>query len=170
MEYKLIKSKRKSLSLSIGDNLEIVVRAPYFVTKKETDAFVNKNTEWIISAIEIKKKQLDRYNISEEEEKRLKALANDVLPKRVEHFSKLMNLYPTGVKITSAKKRFGSCNSKNSLCFSYYLMMYDERVVDYVVVHELAHIRHHNHGREFYQLVEKYLPDYKEREKMLKKP
>ncbi|MGN1123793.1 MAG: M48 family metallopeptidase [Eubacterium sp.] len=168
MEYKLIRSKRKSLSLSVDDELDVVVRAPYFVTKGEIDAFVAKNTEWIALALDRKKKQLDKYNISEEERNRLKALANEVLPHKVKYYSSLMKLYPTDVKITSAKKRFGSCSSKNSLCFSYYLMMYDDKAVDYVVVHELAHIKHHNHGKEFYRLIEKYLPDYKEREKMLK--
>lgn len=80
-----------------------------------------------------------------------------------------MGVSPTGIKITSAKKRFGSCSGKNSLCFSFMLMQYPEEAVDYVVVHELAHIRHHNHSRDFYRFIEKYMPDYKEREKLLKK-
>ena len=87
----------------------------------------------------------------------------------MEYYSDIMNLKPTGVKITKAKKRFGSCNDKNSLCFSCFLMSYPMEAVDYVVVHELAHIKHHNHGREFYDLIRSYMPDYKEREKILKK-
>ncbi|MCD7797226.1 MAG: M48 family metallopeptidase [Clostridiales bacterium] len=49
-------------------------------------------------------------------------------------------------------------------------MFYPPRAVDYVVVHELAHIRHHNHSKDFYAFVEKYMPDYKQREKLLKNP
>ena len=79
-----------------------------------------------------------------------------------------MGLKPTSVKITSAKGRFGSCSAKNGLCFSWRLMAYPERAVRYVVVHELAHIAHHNHSPAFYALVEKYMPDYKERQKLLK--
>jgi predicted metal-dependent hydrolase len=79
-----------------------------------------------------------------------------------------MGLRPAGVKITSAAKRFGSCSAKNSLCFSWRLMRYPEAAIDYVIVHELAHIRHKNHGRDFYTLIGAVLPDYRERKKLLK--
>ena len=94
--------------------------------------------------------------------------ANDYLPKRVEYYSDIMNVKPTGLKITSAKKHFGSCNGKNSICFSYYLMLYPKEAIDYVVVHELAHIKHHNHSKEFYNYISIFMPDYKQREKLLR--
>ncbi|MEG1614194.1 MAG: M48 family metallopeptidase, partial [Oscillospiraceae bacterium] len=75
---------------------------------------------------------------------------------------------PTAVKITSAEKRFGSCSGKNSLCFSYRLMQYPQDAIDYVIVHELAHIKHKNHSKNFYELIEQYMPDYKERNAILK--
>jgi len=115
-----------------------------------------------------KKKHIDKYNISEEDKKRLILEANDYLPKRVEFYSDIMNVKPTGLKITSAKKRFGSCNGKNSICFSYYLMLYPKEAIDYVVVHELAHIKHHNHSKEFYNFISIFMPDYKQREKLLR--
>ena len=80
-----------------------------------------------------------------------------------------MHLYPSSVKVTSAKKRFGSCSAKNSLCFSLYLFDYPDKAIDYVVVHELAHIKEHNHSKRFWRVVENYLPDYKERDKVLKR-
>lgn len=79
-----------------------------------------------------------------------------------------MNLYPTGLKITSARTRFGSCSGQNSICFSWRLMDYPELAIDYVVVHELAHIVHKNHGSQFWALVERYLPDYRARRAMLR--
>ena len=79
-----------------------------------------------------------------------------------------MGLKPKGVKITSAKKRFGSCSANDSICYSWRLMLYPKEAIDYVVVHELAHIVHKNHGQGFYSLIEKYLPDYKERENLLR--
>ena len=79
-----------------------------------------------------------------------------------------MGVKPTGIKITSAKKQIGSCSGKNSICYSWGLMQYAPEAIDYVVVHELAHIIHKNHGKDFYKLIEKYLPDYKKREKLLK--
>lgn len=157
MEIKIIKSKRKTLSLSIDDEMCAVVKAPYFVTNREINAFVSKNEAW-----------LEKYDISDDEKNKLINLAKEYLPKRVEYYSRLMNVKPTGIKITSAKKRFGSCSGKNSICFSYYLMLYPKEAVDYVVVHELAHIRHHNHSKDFYNFVSEFMPDYKEREKLLK--
>ena len=86
----------------------------------------------------------------------------------MQHYAKLMTLYPTGLKITSARTRFGSCSGKNSICFSWRLMDYPESAIDYVVVHELAHIAHKNHGPQFWALVERYLPDYRARRAMLR--
>lgn len=169
MEVKIYRSNRKTISLSVDDDLNAVVRAPNGVTDKKINEFVNKNIAWLERAVERKKAQLEKNNLSEDKINSLIIMAKDIIPERVEYFSALMNLYPTGVKITKAKKRFGSCSSKNSLCFSCFLMNYPLEAVDYVVVHELAHIKHHNHSKEFYNVIAHYMPDYKEREKLLKK-
>ena len=79
-----------------------------------------------------------------------------------------MGVTPTGIKITTARKRYGSCSGKNSLCFSCFLMNYPEEAIELVVVHELCHIKVRNHGPDFYALLEQYLPDHKERKKLLK--
>ena len=79
-----------------------------------------------------------------------------------------MGLRPAGVTITGAEKRFGSCSAKNRICFSWRLMQYPEEAVDYVVVHELAHILHKNHGKAFYACVEEVLPDWRARRALLK--
>lgn len=168
MEIKVIKSKRKTISLSVDDNLNAVVKAPYGVSTEKINDFVESNREWLMKATERKKAQLERTDLTEDEIINLIHLAKDVIPKRVEHYSKIMNLCPTGLRITKAKKRFGSCNGKNSLCFSCFLMKYPMEAVDYVVVHELAHIKHHNHSKDFYNLINHYMPDYKQREKLLK--
>lgn len=168
MNYKVIKSERKTMSLSINDALVPVVRAPYFVSDKQIESFVNKNTKWIISATEKKKKQIQKFNLTDEQIEQLVDKAKQLIPEKVEYYSHLMNLYPIGIKITKAKKRFGSCSSKNFLCFSCFLINYPEAAIDYVIVHELAHIKHHNHSKEFYEMIAAYMPDYKEREKLLK--
>ena len=168
MEIKIIKSKRKTISLCVDDELNAVVRAPFGVSDKRINEFIHSNKEWLAKAVERKKAQLEKTNLSEDEIKALIKLAGEIIPKRVEYYSALMNLYPTGIKITRAKKRFGSCNTNNSLCFSCFLMNYPIEAVDYVVVHELAHIKHHNHSKSFYELINHYMPDYKQREKILK--
>lgn len=168
MEYKLIRSKRKTLELSIDDELNIIVKAPLNLSKEKTDEFVEKHSGWIEKHLNEKRERLERTSVTKEEEKALKEKALPYLSSRTEYFSGLMNLKYTGIKITSAKKRFGSCSGKNSICYSWRLMLYPPEAIDYVVVHELAHITYKNHGKEFYALIEKYLPDYKKYEKMLK--
>lgn len=168
MKIQVIRSNRKTMSLSVDNELNAVVRAPFFVTDKAVEDFVNVNKDWLERAVQSKEQQLKRYDLSQEEINRLVNLANEVIPDKVEFYSSMMNLKPTGVKITKAKTRFGSCSPKNSLCFSCFLMTYPHEAVDYVVVHELAHIKHRNHSKEFYQLIEQYLPDYKKRMSLLR--
>ena len=79
-----------------------------------------------------------------------------------------MGVEPTGIKITAARTRYGSCSGKNSLCFSCFLMNCPEEAIDLVVVHELCHIRVKNHGPQFYALLAQVLPDYRQRREGLK--
>ena len=168
MEYKLIRSKRKTIELSISDDLEPVVKAPLKMKQKDIDSFVSKHEKWIEKQILLKEEKLEKFSVTEEEEKLLKAKSLPYLTERTNHFAAIIGVKPTGIKITSAQKRFGSCSAKNSICYSWRLMQYPPEAIDYVVVHELAHIIHKNHGKDFYRTIENYLPDYKKREKLLK--
>ena len=109
-----------------------------------------------------------RDSLTEAEIAVLRQRAKEVLPGKVTHYAAIMGVVPTSVKITAAKSRFGSCSGKNGICFSLYLMQYPEEAIDYVVVHELAHIRHHDHSSAFYAEVAKVMPDYRARMKLLK--
>ena len=95
-------------------------------------------------------------------------LAKFHLTECVEHYSALMNVTPTAIKINGAKTRWGSCSAKKSLNFSWRLIMADDAVISYVVVHELAHIFELNHSARFWAIVATVFPDYKERQKQLK--
>lgn len=167
--YELKRSKRKTVSLEITADCNVLVRAPMKMSKAFIDEFVQKHNEWIKNALERQSKKLrNQVQLDDEKIKALKEQAKEYIPKRVSYYSGIMGLLPKSVKITSAKTRFGSCSGENALCFSYLLMLYPKEAIDYVVVHELAHIKHHNHSKAFYELIEKYLPDYKERIKLLK--
>ena len=96
-------------------------------------------------------------------------LAKIHLAERVEVFAKQMMVSPTAVKVNSAKGRWGSCSNRKSLNFSWRLIMADDDVIDYVVVHELAHIIEMNHSAKFWAIVENVLPDYMERKSRLRK-
>jgi hypothetical protein len=90
-----------------------------------------------------------------------KRKAKEYLRARVEHFSRELNLQPRGTRITSANQRWGSCSEDNSLAFSFRLMMAPPDVIDYVIIHELMHIRQKNHSSKFWDLVVETMPDYK---------
>lgn len=112
---------------------------------------------------------MTEYELVRSRRKTLSVQVTREIPPKVRHYSTIMGLRPTGIRITSARTRFGSCSGKNSLCFSWRLMGYPEEAVDYVVVHELAHIVHKNHGPDFWALVGQYMPDYKRRRALLRK-
>ena len=95
-------------------------------------------------------------------------LAREQLPKKLEYWAAVMGLAPAGLSITGARTRFGSCSAQNRISLSWRIMQYPEAAIDYVVVHELAHIKEKNHSDRFYAIVEQYLPDYLERHKLLK--
>jgi len=167
--YKVKRSARRTISLEITNELEVLVRAPWGVPKHELDSFVEKHGAWIDNHLEKRRVKLESmHEPTPEEVEELKRRAKEHIPNRVAHYGAVMGLTPSSVKITSAKRSFGSCNYKNGLCFSYRLMLYPEEAIDYVVVHELAHIVHKNHGKSFYALIASVLPDYKERVKLLK--
>lgn len=168
-DYTLIRAKRRTMSLQLDRDGNAVVRAPYGVKKEFIDRFVAAHGDWLARA---RAKQQSRRAAhpepTDEERKALIARAKEYLPMRVDYWSGIMGLTPTGLKITSARTRFGSCSGKNSICFSWRLMLYPPEAIDYVVVHELAHIRHHDHSPAFYALVERYMSDWRDRMKLLK--
>ena len=95
-------------------------------------------------------------------------LAKTVLTEKALDFAKKMNVKPASVKISNAATSWGSCSSKKSLRFSWRLIMADDDVIDYVVIHELAHIIEMNHSVRFWAIVNYNIPDYKERKMRLK--
>ena len=168
-DYTLIRARRRTMSLQLDRDGRAVVRAPYGVKKEFIDRFVAEHEGWLARAREKQQnRRLAHPEPTDEERKALIARAKEYLPMRVDYWSGIMGLTPTGLKITSARTRFGSCSGKNSLCFSWRLMQYPPEAIDYVVVHELAHIRHHDHSPAFYALIERYMPDWRERMKLLK--
>ncbi len=169
-KYTIIRSDRRTLALEISDEAKLVIRAPRRCPTAYIEDFAEKHADWIDSHIEKQRLCIEaRPRLSEEDKADLILRANAEIPPLVYCYANLMGLSPTGITITKALKRFGSCNSKNKLHFSYRLMLYPQAAIEYVVVHELSHIIHKNHGKEFYALIKSVLPDYKKREALLKK-
>lgn len=169
MEYTLIRSRRRTLAIEITREAKLVVRAPLRCPQRDIDRFLAEKQPWITA--HLAKMQARREAHPEptpEQEAALRQKAKDILPPLVARWAEVMGVEPTGITVTGARSRFGSCSAQNRLCFSFRLMDYPMEAVEYVVVHELAHIRHKNHSAAFYAQVETYLPDWRERRELLK--
>lgn len=160
----------------------IEIKSNIYFSLCDAKILVEKRKSWLENAIkkvsknalledeflylgEIKK--LQDYNIKNLD-KFYKNEIEKILPNIVETFSKKMNLYPTSISYRKNKRTWGSCNFKNGLNFNILLMKFPLEIMQYVVIHELSHIKHKNHSKNFWNLVEKYCPNYKQIEKEFK--
>ncbi len=94
--------------------------------------------------------------------------AKEIIAGRVDYYSNRLDLFPKGIKITSAKYRWGSCSRDNRLSFSWRMIMAPLTIIDYILIHELAHIKEKNHSRRFWRYLESILPDYRKQRLWLK--
>lgn len=171
-DYELKRSRRKSVSIQITNDCKVLVRVPLLLPIQTIDRFVYEHTEWIEKHLKIQEERLKNTppELSKEEIKELKENAKAYIVPKVKLYAEIMGLEYGDIKITSAKTRYGSCNTRtHNLCFSYRLIQKPLYAVDYVIIHELAHIVHPDHSNAFYSYIEKFMPDYKERIKTLKK-
>jgi len=97
-----------------------------------------------------------------------KLQAKEYLTSRIEHYSKVMSLNYKEIKFRKMRSRWGSCSSKRVITLNSELMKINKELIDYVVVHELAHLVHMNHSKKFHSLVMEYIPNAKNLTKELK--
>ena len=164
-EIHIKKSLRKSLSMRFDAHWVLQVNAPLFVTKKQIQDFINKNTSWIEKQKNLSKQKM----LSESEIEELKQKAKAYIPERVEYLAAKYGFEYEKIRITSARTRWGSCSSRKTLSFSCRLMQYRVECIDYVIIHELCHLRQMNHSSRFWQEVETIMPEYKKWERILKR-
>jgi hypothetical protein len=97
-----------------------------------------------------------------------KRLAAQKLQEKVKRFAPMLGVEPVGVSIKTFKSRWGSCSAKGRIDFNWKIMMAPNRIVDYVVVHELSHLKQYDHSPKFWKEVERVMPDYAECKEWLK--
>lgn len=112
--------------------------------------------------------QIDRERFGQVVEKFYKQEAEKLIPTLMQSYADKMQLYPTKIGFRKAKRQWGSCSAKNAISFNYLMMKLPLDVIQYIIVHELAHIRHKNHQKEFWALVALSMPEYKAYQQELK--
>lgn len=208
---KIMRSRRRTLTLIITPDSTLVVRAPLGASNSYIESMVRKKSAWIkrkLFETSLRPKAPTREFVNGEEflyigqayklciveqaqkdielkdnlylsarveplaryviRRWYKSAAAKIIGQRCQWYADATGLKPISVKITEAKRRWGSCGAKGTLNFSWRLIMAPMEVIDYVIVHELVHIGQLNHSPEFWCQVADVLPDYKKREKWLK--
>ena len=171
IEYHLIRSDRRSIGIEVDREGKVTVRAPYSCEKKRIDRFLLEKENWIRQKVKLQKenamKRQEKREMPEAEKKYYRNLAREVLGARTGYYTRKMGVTYGRISIREQKTRWGSCSSEGNLNFNCRLLFVPDRIVDYVVIHELAHRRFMNHSKAFWKEVEKYMPDYKEQKKLL---
>ena len=200
----IVKSRLKHSYISVGKNLEIVVKTPTH-SKRFLESLLLEKEAWIRKQLS-KIKSVPKQEISLEDElllfgevysidsqqatklrdilnnikvknsaKVLKAydnfykeLAQEYLSSRLEYFASIMQLNYSEVKFKKLKSRWGSCSSHRVITLNTRLMLIEKELIDYVIVHELSHLVHMNHSKEFHNHVESYLTNSKSKRAKLK--
>ena len=164
MQYRILRSHRRTIGLYITAQGTLEVRCPMHMTAAQIDAFVNSKENWI-------KKHLHPPVTNKLTAQQLQELAEQALadiPERVRHFAPIVGVAYGRITIRNQKTRWGSCSTKGNLNFNCLLMLAPPEVRDYVVIHELCHRKEMNHSDRFWKLVETLCPDYKIHRKWLK--
>lgn len=166
------RSKRKSAAIKITADMQIVVFVPLYVSDNEIERMVISKSKWIDEhMLKVQSTIDERSKLEKITFEQIKELANqavEYIPKRVKYYAEKENFVYNKITIKNLVSRWGSCSTKGNLNFNCLLMLTPDYVIDYVVVHELCHLREMNHSEKFWAEVEKIMPDYQRAELWLK--
>ena len=184
--YSIITNKKlKNLTIRIDPEKGVIVKNPNYSISKVKE-IVSQKAKWIVEKTILIKERKSIQTLFEEEGKILylgekialhvktnldifyKEQTSRLVEKIVEEQSFIMGVKPMSIKFRKAKKRWGSCSYKNELSFNISLSQLPLECITYIVIHELSHIEHKHHKRDFWRCVEEYMPEYKTCEKKLK--
>lgn len=169
INYELRVSKlTRSLRLEIGRSGLVAVR-PYRATDEMVEKFIRQKASWILRSLSKISQAEALPDINPDDLKILKRRAARILIARLEFFNEHYNFKYTSISIRSQKTRWGSCAPSGKLSFNCRLALLSERLLDYVAVHELCHLKEMNHSARFWRLVAETMPDHKERRHELRK-
>lgn len=172
-KYTVRPSRRaRNLRLSVTRSQEVIVTVPYrFVSEVMIRYFVDKHREWIFRQVKRMEKYKDKITLPNTRADYLekKNIVIELLKDRVEFFARLYGLKYGRISIRNQSSIWGSCSRRGNLQFNYKIYYLTGELRDYIIVHELCHLKEHNHGERFWALVSKVFPDHKDIRKQLRK-
>ena len=170
--YEIIKSSRKTIAVEVRQDGSVLVRAPRNCPQSRIDTFLKEKQAWVLAKVEEQKeKEADSMKIqplSEAEQRLYRDKARDIFEQKVSYYAQMMGVSYGRIAIRDQKTRWGSCSGEGNLNFNWRLIFAPAGVLDYVVVHELAHRKEMNHSPRFWKVVEDTMPEYRKYQKWLK--
>ena len=166
MKYEIIRTARKTVAIQIMPDGRVIVRCPRRMSGEAVGKFVESKKSWIEKHWISTGESLPGF--TEAELEALTRQAGQIFAERAAYFATLVGVDYGRMTVRKQRSRWGSCSAKGNLNFNCLLVLAPERVLDYVVVHELCHRKQMNHSAAFWAEVERILPDYRERRAWLK--
>lgn len=172
--FQVVRSARKTVAIQVKQDGTVTVRAPRRCSQAAIDSFVHEKQDWIQMQLalcsqkeagkEIRRVQGGIMSIPETEAGCLtyRSQAKQVFARKVAWYARQMQVSYGTITIREQKTRWGSCSSRGNLNFNWRLILAPEPVLDYVVIHELAHRKEMNHSAGFWGIVEEMMPDYRQ--------
>lgn len=162
--------KSKTLRIKIKQSGEVLVTAPYKLDKKYIDSFITQKSEWIQEKLNIfATLPPPDIKTKKEDYKKFKEEARKIVIEKINKINQYYNFSFGRISIRDQKTRWGSCSNKKNLNFNYKIVFIPDRLAEYIVAHELCHLKEMNHGQKFWDLVSKTIPDYQKAQSDLKK-
>lgn len=162
--YELTKSKIKNMYIYVK-NGKVTVKVPIRMKDKQIYDFVNKKAKWIYEKI---KQERETPKIQEEIKPEDRERLEMVVKNKIEKYTELLKERPNKVRIRDIKYAWGSCSSNRNITINKNLAREEEKVIEYVILHEMCHLKYMNHSKEFWALVETYIPEYQKYKNMLR--
>lgn len=170
--YVIKKSKRaKRMRLTVYGNGSVVVTIPHGVKEGVVEEFIKEKQNWLFGkrALLREFRYTSIISFDKKDYSKHKNQAYTFVRSRVARFNKVYGYAHGAISIKNQKTRWGSCSSKGNLNFNYRILFLPETLRDYLIVHELCHLKEFNHSPKFWKLVARTIPDYVQRRNEMKK-
>ena len=166
--YQIIRSKRKSISIQVNSEGQVIVRCPQRMRELDVILYVESKRDWIEKHMAEQKRRSKQPKLTQVQIEELAKQAKTVIPQRVAYYAPRVGVTYGRITIRNQKTLWGSCSSNGNLNFNCLLMLVPAEVLDYIVVHELCHRKEMNHSAKYWAEVEQVMPDYRIHRKWLK--